>query len=50
MVAKCWISPSNIEFATTAAESPWLNGTYEQHNGVINEMIFKIVEGTGCSQ
>ena len=39
----------NIEFVTTAGESLWSNATCERQNGVIKE-IFKIIEGTGCSQ
>ena len=38
----------NIEFVTTAAGIPWLNGTCEQHNRVIKEMIFENVDNTGC--
>lgn len=39
----------NVEFVTTPVESPWLNGTCEQHNGIIKE-ISKIAGDTTCFQ
>ena len=34
----------SIEMANTAARCPWSNGLCEQHNGVINESIKKVME------
>ena len=39
----------NINFMTTAAESPWSNGLVERHNGIIGEAVAKIVEDVDCS-
>ena len=39
----------NINFITTAAEAPWSNGLVENHNGVIGEAVFKILEEVNCS-
>ena len=39
----------NINFQTTAAESPWSNGLVERHNAIIGETVAKIVEHTHCS-
>ena len=39
----------NINFMTTAAESPWSNGLVEKHNDIIGEAVSKIVEDTKCS-
>ena len=34
---------------TTAAYSPWSNGIVERHNAVIENMILKIMDDTGCN-
>ena len=39
----------NITIHTTAAESPWANGTTERHNAIIKEMVLKTMADTGCS-
>lgn len=39
----------NINFQTTAAESPWSNGLVERHNAIIGEAVAKIVEDVHCS-
>ena len=39
----------NINFITTAAESPWSNGLVERHNGIIGEVVKKILEEVDCS-
>ena len=39
----------NINYITTAAESPWSNGLVERHNAVIGEAVNKILEETNCS-
>lgn len=39
----------NIRLRTTAAESPWSNGICERYNGIIGEMVEKIMEDTNCS-
>ena len=39
----------NIRLRTTAAESPWSNGICERYNGIIGEMVKKIMEDTKCS-
>lgn len=36
----------NIEFSTKAAKRPWSNGLCERHNGIIKEMLSKIIEDT----
>ena len=38
----------NIEFMTTAAESPWSNGVCEHHYAVIGDMVTKIVAKMKC--
>ena len=38
----------NIEIHTTAAESPWSSGIVERHNGVLGNMVYKILEDTNC--
>ena len=39
----------NIEVKTTGAESPWSNGITEQHNGIIGNMVDKILHDQNCS-
>lgn len=39
----------NIRIRTTAAESPWSNGTVERHNAVVGESVDKIMYETRCS-
>ena len=39
----------NIRVCTTAAESPWSNGCNERYNGVISEMVQKVIQDTKCS-
>ena len=39
----------NINFVTTAAESPWSNGLVERHNAIIGEAVSKILEEVDCS-
>ena len=39
----------NIRVRTTAAESPWSNGLVERYNGILGEMVNKIMEDTNCS-
>ena len=38
-----------ILISTTAAYSPWSNGTIERHNLVIAEMIHKVISDTNCN-
>ena len=38
----------NIAPATTAAESPWSNGTCERHNTVLSEAVTKTMVDTKC--
>ena len=38
----------NINHITTAAESPWSNGLCERHNGIIGEVVQKILEEVNC--
>ena len=38
----------NIAPATTAAESPWSNGTCERHNAVLTEAVTKTMVDTKC--
>ena len=33
----------NINIETTAAESPWSNGIVEKHNGIIRNMVEKVL-------
>lgn len=39
----------NINFITTAAESPWSNGLVEKHNHIIGEAVYKVMEDIKCS-
>ena len=39
----------NINFVTTSAESPWSNGLVEKHNGIVGEVVSKILEEINCS-
>lgn len=39
----------NINFITTAAESPFSNGLVEKHNDIIGEAIQKILDDVDCS-
>ena len=39
----------NINIKTTAAESPWSNGNVEKQNGVIGNMMKKVISDVGCS-
>ena len=39
----------NINFITTAAESPWSNGLVEKHNDIVGEAVYKIMEDVDCS-
>lgn len=39
----------NVNFLTTAAESPWSNGLVEKHNHIIGEAVYKIMEDINCS-
>jgi hypothetical protein len=39
----------NVVVKTTAAESPWSNGTVERHNAVLGNMVIKIVDDLKCS-
>ena len=39
----------SINFQTTAAEAPWSNGLCEKHNGIVGEVMSKIIEDTNCS-
>ena len=34
----------NIKILTTAAESPWSNGLVEKHNGILGNMVAKMLE------
>ena len=38
----------NMKVLTTAAESPWSNGVVERLNGVIGNIVGKIIDDTGC--
>ena len=38
----------NINVKTTGAESPWSNGIVEKHNGVIGNMMEKVLPDVGC--
>ena len=44
-MAECF----NIRVSTTAAESPWSNGCNERYNGIISEMVEKVLADTKCS-
>ena len=39
----------NINIKTTAAESPWSNSIVEKQNGVIGNMMEKVMSDIGCS-
>ena len=39
----------NVNFVTTAAESPWSNGLVEKHNDILGEAVSKILEEVECS-
>ena len=39
----------NINIKTIAAESTWSNGIVEKHNGVIGNMMGKVLPDVGCS-
>ena len=39
----------NIIVTTTSAQSPWSNGLCERYNGVLGEMVNKILEDCNCS-
>ena len=39
----------NIEVKTTGAEPPWSNGIIEQYNGIIGNMVDKILHDQNCS-
>ena len=39
----------NIIVRTSPAESPWSNGLNERDNGILGEMMKKILEDTHCS-
>ena len=39
----------NIEVKTTSAESPWSSGIIERHNGIIGNMVDKILPDQNCS-
>ena len=38
----------SIKLLTTAAESPWSNGTCERLNGVLGKLVLKILDDTNC--
>ena len=38
----------HIRICTTAAESPWCNGLFEQHNAVLGLMVTKTITNTNC--
>lgn len=38
----------NVKIMTTSAESPWSNGVCERLNGVIGDMVRKIMADNGC--
>ena len=39
----------NINIKTTAGESPWSNGIVEKQNGVVGNMMEKVMPDVGCS-
>ena len=39
----------NINIKATAAESPWSNSIVEKQNGVIENMMEKVMSDVGCS-
>ena len=39
----------NINMKQTAAESPWSNGIVEKHNGIIGNMMPKVLSDVKCS-
>ena len=38
----------NVILDTTAAESAWSNGLVERHNGVLNDMLQKVMKDANC--
>lgn len=38
----------NVKIMTTAAESPWSNGVCERLNGVLGDMVRKVIADCGC--
>ena len=38
----------SIKMMTTAAESPWSNGTCERLNGILGKMVLKILDDVKC--
>ena len=39
----------NINVKTTSAESPWSNRVVEKQNGIIGNMMEKVLSDVGCS-
>ena len=39
----------NIELKSTAAESVWSNGMVERHNGILANMMEKVLNDVNCS-
>ena len=39
----------NVKLITTAAESPWSNGTVERHNAILTETFLKVLDDLKCS-
>ena len=39
----------NVETITTAAESPFSNGTVERHNGILKQTMFKTIDDVKCA-
>ena len=39
----------NIKILTTAAESPWSNGLVEKHNGILGQMVTKVLSENNTS-
>ena len=45
-----WVSINvNNNVKTTGVESPWSNGIVEKHNGIIGNMMEKVLSDGGCS-
>ena len=38
----------NVDLKTTAAESAWSNGLVEKHNGILGDMLDKVMKDTNC--
>ena len=38
----------NIKIITTAAESPWSNGICERLNGVLGDLVMKVLDDAKC--